>query len=60
MPGGPHEASLGDTGHAWDSEAGLTYAQQRWYDAATGRFLSEDPVFGLTSLPIVTPRRAPS
>ncbi|WP_275902338.1 RHS repeat-associated core domain-containing protein, partial [Myxococcus vastator] len=23
---------------------GLTYAQQRWYDATTGRFLSEDPV----------------
>jgi RHS repeat-associated protein len=24
----------------------LSYAQQRWYDPRTGRFLSEDPVFG--------------
>ncbi|NVI98770.1 hypothetical protein HV824_11645 [Myxococcus sp. AM009] len=38
------QASIGYTGHAWDAEAGLTYAQQRWYDADTGRFLSEDPV----------------
>ncbi|SDF03020.1 RHS repeat-associated core domain-containing protein [Myxococcus virescens] len=38
------QASIGYTGHAWDAEAGLTYAQQRWYDSATGRFLSEDPV----------------
>ncbi|QDF05351.1 RHS repeat-associated core domain-containing protein [Myxococcus xanthus] len=38
------QPSLSYTGHAWDAEAGLTYAQQRWYDAATGRFLSEDPV----------------
>lgn len=38
------EAGLGYTGHAWDTEVGLTYAQQRWYDATTGRFLSEDPI----------------
>ena len=38
------QASIGYTGHAWDAEAGFTYAQQRWYDAATGRFLSEDPM----------------
>ncbi|WP_426745922.1 RHS repeat-associated core domain-containing protein [Myxococcus faecalis] len=38
------EASIGYTGHAWDAESGLTYAQQRWYDSVTGRFLSEDPV----------------
>ncbi|MHA7632465.1 RHS repeat-associated core domain-containing protein [Corallococcus sp. M7] len=36
------QASLGYTGHAWDAEAGLTYAQQRWYSSETGRFLSED------------------
>ncbi|QSQ26563.1 hypothetical protein JY651_17225 [Pyxidicoccus parkwayensis] len=36
--------SVGYTGHAWDSDAGLTYAQQRWYDSATGNFLSKDPM----------------
>ncbi|RKH35800.1 RHS repeat-associated core domain-containing protein, partial [Corallococcus sicarius] len=38
------QASLGYTGHAYDAESGLTYAQQRWLDTGTGRFLSEDPV----------------
>ncbi|RKH96059.1 RHS repeat-associated core domain-containing protein [Corallococcus sp. AB038B] len=38
------QASLGYTGHAWDVESGLTYAQQRWLDTGTGRFLSEDPI----------------
>ncbi|MBJ6764140.1 hypothetical protein JGU66_25480 [Myxococcaceae bacterium JPH2] len=38
------QASLGYTGHAWDADVGLTYAQQRWYNSTTGRFLSEDPV----------------
>ncbi|WP_415829494.1 RHS repeat-associated core domain-containing protein [Corallococcus exiguus] len=38
------QASLGYTGHAYDAELGLTYAQQRWLDTSTGRFLSEDPV----------------
>ncbi|RKG72975.1 hypothetical protein D7W79_26860 [Corallococcus exercitus] len=38
------EASIGFTGHAWDAESGLTYAQQRWLDTSTGRFLSEDPL----------------
>ncbi len=38
------QTSIGYTGHAWDDTADLTYAQQRWYDAATGRFLSEDPI----------------
>ncbi|NBD95311.1 MAG: hypothetical protein GVY11_02395, partial [Gammaproteobacteria bacterium] len=31
----------------------LYYAQQRWYNAATGRFISEDPVWG-------EPKRPPS
>ncbi|MCY1022376.1 RHS repeat-associated core domain-containing protein [Pyxidicoccus sp. MSG2] len=43
---GSAEASLGFTGHAFDAEAGLTYAQQRWYAPQLGRFLSEDPLFG--------------
>ncbi|RKH35806.1 RHS repeat-associated core domain-containing protein [Corallococcus sicarius] len=38
------QASLGYTGHAYDAESGLTYAQQRWLDTGTGRFLSEDPM----------------
>lgn len=41
---GAGEPSLAYAGQHWDDEAGLSYAQQRWYDAATGRFLSEDPV----------------
>jgi RHS repeat-associated protein len=40
------QPSLAYAGQHWDADAGLSYAQQRWYDAATGRFLSEDPVFG--------------
>ncbi|WP_147443943.1 RHS repeat-associated core domain-containing protein [Corallococcus sicarius] len=38
------QPSLGYTGHAWDADSGLHYAQQRWLDTPTGRFLSEDPV----------------
>ncbi|MFP2929566.1 RHS repeat domain-containing protein [Pyxidicoccus sp. 3LG] len=48
---GSAEASLGFTGHAYDADAGLTYAQQRWYAPELGRFLSQDPVFGVTSAP---------
>lgn len=40
----PTTASLGYTGHSWDAETGLTYAQQRWLDTLVGRFYSEDPV----------------
>lgn len=38
------EPSLGYTGHSYDADTGLTYAQQRWFNTGTGRFLSEDPV----------------
>jgi RHS repeat-associated protein len=34
---------LGYTGHAMDIDTGLAYAQQRFYDPATGRFLAMDP-----------------
>ncbi len=37
-------ASLGYTGHSFDANLGLIYAQQRWYSPELGRFLSEDPV----------------
>jgi RHS repeat-associated protein len=32
------------TGRVWDEDAGLYYYRARWYDAATARFLSEDPL----------------
>ncbi|HZI16361.1 MAG TPA: RHS repeat-associated core domain-containing protein [Myxococcus sp.] len=48
---GSAEASLGFTGHSFDADAGLVYAQQRWYSAGLGRFLSEDPVVGNLALP---------
>jgi RHS repeat-associated protein len=41
---GVGEASAGYAGQHWDVDAGLSYAQQRWYDPGAGRFLSEDPV----------------
>ena len=34
----------GFTGHATDVLTGLTYMQQRYYDAEIGRFISPDPV----------------
>lgn len=47
----PYGASLGGTvdgvgytGHPMDSATGLTYMQQRYYDAEVGRFLSVDPI----------------
>ncbi|RYZ17839.1 MAG: hypothetical protein EOO70_00785, partial [Myxococcaceae bacterium] len=46
------QASIGYTGHSWDAEAGLTYAQQRWYDSTTGRFLSLDPLPGSPMIPL--------
>ena len=33
------------TGREYDSESGLYYYRARYYDAAVGRFLSEDPIF---------------
>jgi RHS repeat-associated protein len=35
---------VGYTGHVMDAATGLTYMQQRYYDAEVGRFLSMDPV----------------
>jgi RHS repeat-associated protein len=32
------------TGRDWDADSGLYYYRARWYDAGTGRFLSEDPL----------------
>jgi RHS repeat-associated protein len=38
------EDDLGFTGKGYDSDVGLYYFNARWYDADTGRFISEDPV----------------
>ncbi len=32
------------TGRDWDSDVGLQYNRARWYDPATGRWLSQDPI----------------
>ena len=32
------------TGREWDSDSGLHYYRARYYDAAVGRFISEDPI----------------
>jgi RHS repeat-associated protein len=37
------EDDLGFTGKGYDSDVGLYYFNARWYDADTGRFISEDP-----------------
>jgi RHS repeat-associated protein len=44
----------GFTGHNNDLESGLVYAQARYLDASTGRFLSLDPVAGAVSDPFST------
>ncbi|WP_164000767.1 RHS repeat-associated core domain-containing protein [Pyxidicoccus caerfyrddinensis] len=41
---GAGEPSVGYTGHGFDADTGLVYAQQRWYSPKLGRFLSADPV----------------
>jgi RHS repeat-associated protein len=43
--------ATGFTGHQWDGAPQLLYAQQRWYDPETGRFLSRDPVPGSVESP---------
>jgi RHS repeat-associated protein len=32
------------TGRDWDADTGLQYNRARWYDPATGRWVSEDPI----------------
>jgi RHS repeat-associated protein len=39
------------SGEQWDADAGLLYLRARWYDPATGRFLTRDPFPGLAALP---------
>lgn len=42
--GKPSYQGIGYTGHVQDATTGLTYMQQRYYDAQVGLFLSVDPV----------------
>jgi RHS repeat-associated protein len=35
---------FGYTGREWDKDTSLQYNRARWYDPATGRWLSEDPL----------------
>lgn len=42
--GQPSPNGLGYTGHHMDGATGLTYMQQRYYDAQLGSFLSVDPI----------------
>jgi len=51
LAGGVSDNRFRFTGQ-WQEEAtGLYYLRARWYDPATGRFLTRDPVPGLPSVP---------
>nr|WP_081613261.1 RHS repeat-associated core domain-containing protein [Xanthomonas sp. SHU 199] len=45
----PITNSPGYTGHVMDAATGLTYMQQRYFDAQVGSFLSVDPVLAIRS-----------
>lgn len=38
-------------GEYWDAESGLYYLRARYFDAATGKFLTRDPMLGVTRQP---------
>lgn len=42
--GNPQYQGTGFTGHVMDGASGLTYMQQRYYDATLGMFISVDPI----------------
>ena len=48
---GSSEQPFGFTGYQLDNETGLYYAEDRYYDSFTGRFLREDPFKGDISRP---------
>ncbi|AKS43016.1 phospholipase effector Tle1 domain-containing protein [Wenzhouxiangella marina] len=50
----PDTPRFGFTGHQRgpDGAPDLYYAQQRWYNSATGRFISEDPLWGEPKMPM--------
>ncbi len=52
------KSGLGYTGHLEDTDIGLTYMQQRYYDPVIGRFYSNDPVGFTASNPMMFNRYA--
>jgi RHS repeat-associated protein len=40
----PIDLRFAYTGREWDGETGQYYYRARYYDAAVGRFISEDPI----------------
>ncbi len=52
------KTGLGYTGHLEDTDLGLTYMQQRYYDPVIGRFYSNDPVGFTASNPMMFNRYA--
>lgn len=44
LQAGADQAGYAFTGREWDPETGLYYYRARYYDARSGRFLSEDPL----------------
>jgi RHS repeat-associated protein len=55
---GGQKAGIGYTGHLEDTDLGLTYMQQRYYDPEIGRFYSNDPVGFSASNPMMFNRYA--
>ena len=55
---GGQKTGLGFTGHLEDTDIGLTYMQQRYYDPVIGRFYSNDPVGFTASNPMMFNRYA--
>lgn len=47
----PTNQSFGFTGYQQDDISGLNYAQARYYDQKHGRFMSEDNIKGVISIP---------
>ena len=48
---GTVETPLGFDGELTDHESGLVYMRSRWYDPATGQFMTPDPLSALTGEP---------
>jgi RHS repeat-associated protein len=44
LSGGPASTRHTYTGREFDSDTGLMYYRERWYDPQQGRFVSEDPI----------------
>ncbi|NJL54418.1 RHS repeat-associated core domain-containing protein [bacterium] len=48
---GAQPALFGFAGEQWDADTGLVYLRARWYDPASGTFLSRDPFAGYPTIP---------